>query len=42
MTEKDAIKCRGFASGRHWYLPVDAKIEPAFESALIGRLSRTA
>lgn len=42
MTEKDAIKCRSFASGHHWYLPVDAKIEPAFESALIGRLSRTA
>ena len=42
MTEKDAIKCRGFASGRHWYLPVDAKVEPALESALIGRLSRPA
>ena len=41
MTEKDAIKCRGFASSRHWYLPVEAKIEPALESALIGRLSRT-
>ena len=24
MTEKDAVKCRGFASGRLWYLPVDA------------------
>lgn len=23
MTEKDAVKCRGFATGRHWYVPVD-------------------
>ena len=42
MTEKDAVKCRGFAGGRHWYLPVDAVVEPALESDLIARLSRTA
>jgi len=23
MTEKDAVKCRRFASGRMWYVPVD-------------------
>jgi tetraacyldisaccharide 4'-kinase len=23
MTEKDAVKCRAFATGRHWYLPVE-------------------
>lgn len=23
MTEKDAVKCRGFAAARHWYVPVD-------------------
>lgn len=23
MTEKDAVKCRAFATGRHWYVPVD-------------------
>ena len=42
MTEKDAVKCRGFATGRHWYLPVDAEVEPALESALMARLSATA
>ena len=42
MTEKDAIKCRGFAGGRHWYLPVDAEVDPALESDLIARLYRTA
>jgi tetraacyldisaccharide 4'-kinase len=25
MTEKDAVKCRRFASENHWYLPVDAQ-----------------
>ena len=39
MTEKDALKCRGFAGARHWYLPVDAKVDAALESALIDRLS---
>ncbi len=24
MTEKDAVKCRGFAESNWWYLPVDA------------------
>lgn len=26
MTEKDAVKCQGFAQENWWYLPVDAKI----------------
>lgn len=26
MTEKDAVKCREFATERHWYLPVDVKL----------------
>ncbi len=42
MTEKDAVKCRGFARERHWYLPVDAEVDPAFESDLIARLSGNA
>ena len=42
MTEKDAVKCRGFAGGRHWYLPVDAEVDPALESDLLARLSATA
>jgi len=24
MTEKDAVKCRGFCKPNWWYLPVDA------------------
>ena len=42
MTEKDAVKCRLFATGRHWYLPVEARIDPAFETALIDRLGAPA
>lgn len=26
MTEKDAVKCAGFAGERHWYLPVVARL----------------
>lgn len=26
MTEKDAVKCRGFARGNWWYLPVEATL----------------
>ena len=40
MTEKDAVKCRRFATGRHWYLPVDAEVDPALETDLIARLGR--
>ena len=42
MTEKDAVKCRGFAGKRHWYLPVEAEVDPALEPDLIARLSRIA
>ena len=38
MTEKDAVKCRDFADDRHWYWPVSAQPEPAFEQALLQRL----
>ena len=27
MTEKDAVKCKNFVSGRHWYLPVSAAVD---------------
>lgn len=42
MTEKDAVKCRSFASGRHWYLPVEAVLDPAFETELFARLGECA
>ncbi|AGA32530.1 Tetraacyldisaccharide 4'-kinase [Thioalkalivibrio nitratireducens DSM 14787] len=38
MTEKDAVKCREFADERHWYWPVSARPDPAFEPALLRRL----
>ena len=37
MTEKDAVKCRAFADGRLWYLPIRARIDPA----LVERVART-
>lgn len=31
MTEKDAVKCRGFAAAVHWYVPVSARVDDACE-----------
>ena len=42
MTEKDAVKCRRFATGRHWYLPVDAEVDQALETELVARLGSPA
>lgn len=38
MTEKDAVKCRGFAAERHWKVPVEAELPSAFLDALDARL----
>jgi tetraacyldisaccharide 4'-kinase len=38
MTEKDAVKCAGFARPTHWYLPVEARPEAAFVASLEQRL----
>ncbi|OBS10865.1 tetraacyldisaccharide 4'-kinase [Acidihalobacter prosperus] len=38
MTEKDAVKCRTFASKRAWAVPVDAVPDPEFVDALSERL----
>jgi tetraacyldisaccharide 4'-kinase len=35
MTEKDAVKCTGFARENHWYLPVEARFERAAEERLL-------
>ena len=41
MTEKDAVKCAGFA-GPHWYsVPVQARMPNAFWTALLERLAKT-
>ncbi len=38
MTEKDAVKCRAFAQGNWWYLPVDAQLEGAQAEKLLQEL----
>ncbi|MCP5159493.1 MAG: tetraacyldisaccharide 4'-kinase [Gammaproteobacteria bacterium] len=42
MTEKDAIKCRAFASEDWWYVPVNAHLDPEFEEELLKRLATVA
>lgn len=38
MTEKDAVKCREFATPQQWYLPVDAVLTAAMTQTLLTRL----
>lgn len=38
MTEKDAVKCMGFAGRRHYSVPISAQLPEAFWIALIDRL----
>lgn len=38
MTEKDAVKCRRFAATHHWYLPIEAELQPAFGQQLLSLL----
>lgn len=38
LTEKDAVKCRHFATAQHWYVPVEAVLAPALADALRQRL----
>ncbi len=40
MTEKDAVKCRGFADERHWVIPVDAVFDEADSVKLLGIVAR--
>jgi tetraacyldisaccharide 4'-kinase len=35
MTEKDAVKCRGFADARCWYLPIEARLDPALLARIV-------
>lgn len=42
MTEKDAVKCRAFASENWWYLPVDAVFDDERAQQLIQKLVRLA
>ena len=38
MTEKDAVKCEAFARRDYWYLPVEARLDEAFEGLLLDKL----
>ena len=38
MTEKDAVKCMGFARENDWFLPVDAELPQGFIEAVLRRL----
>lgn len=40
MTEKDAVKCMGFAPPGSWMLSIDAVLEPAFEHWFIAALNQ--
>ncbi len=40
MTEKDAVKCRSFATGRYWMVPVEVELPDALVTALAARLSQ--
>lgn len=35
MTEKDAVKCTGFATHQHWYVPVKAVLNADFSEQLL-------
>lgn len=39
MTEKDAVKCQGFANDKMWFLPVQASISGDLEQELITKLT---
>jgi tetraacyldisaccharide 4'-kinase len=39
MTEKDAVKCKDFVNGRHWYLPVEAKVDIRLGRELLSKLN---
>jgi len=40
MTEKDAVKCRRFAGPEHWYVPIDATLQPVFGHRLLRILDK--
>ncbi len=39
MTEKDAVKCTGFAGERHWYLQVRAQLPDSLAATILGKLN---
>jgi tetraacyldisaccharide 4'-kinase len=41
MTEKDAVKCRAFASDNHWFVPIEAQLPESFFTQLLNLLNKT-
>jgi tetraacyldisaccharide 4'-kinase len=39
ITEKDAVKCQDFADKKIWYLPVEAKLDDSFTTALLNKIN---
>ncbi len=39
MTEKDAVKCQGFAQENWWYLPVNAEVDAKFSKTLLKKIN---
>ncbi|MEQ1635379.1 MAG: tetraacyldisaccharide 4'-kinase [Methylococcales bacterium] len=35
MTEKDAVKCRPYATQQHWFIPINAELPPRFTQQLL-------
>ena len=40
MTEKDAVKCLGFAQTHHWYVPVRAELDMVCQEKMLSLLER--
>lgn len=40
MTEKDAVKCRGFAKPSWWYLPVEAELDDGLLTEVVSKLRK--
>ncbi len=41
MTEKDAVKCQGYATERHWSVPVDARIDERMLPLILRRIKKS-
>ena len=40
MTEKDAVKCTQLATDRHWFVPIQAKLDNEFERQFLALLNQ--
>jgi len=39
ITEKDAVKCKGFSVDNCWYLPIEADLSAEFDQAILAKLA---